>query len=684
MSSLMKGSSSDGSSGSNGGSVSGGRGRGGRDSTGNGTNSEHGSSSNSSSNGEERMGLGGGNNSDNSALVSLGNTSFGFNFDSEEGSGNNTTSPRNGRSGGSSGNSDEGDSSSSNNDNNSDQGDGSNDGKDGKEESPAGEDSKGEAPELSSVKRAKTAEVTSSSSEGTSNPPSSAASVSDKTSSGQSVSTSKTATTSGSSPTKEEEVPAEATSSPSQPGTGGVNSGNRNTNNSDSSNTTVDPASSSNSSNGDGEGDGDGDGEGDGEQQSGSDSNFSPTAADAAEATAHLKAIAAASIKSAELAAGQQTLKRKSPEPSEDNSGGYNSDEDDEARSRSEISAVDSQQAARAGVRGIPKPSSNNTSGGGPQSAKKKKKLDEMKREERNAREKERSFRISAQISELRNLLSSGGVIVPKGTKSSVLTEAANYIRMLQQHQYRSEIDRHQLVQQIQMIGGGALGQQAATAVRHVSAQNGVWSLGNFGGVPPKSAMLYHAPGADVSEADETASQTDGNILPSKIVEGDYRHVFNSCGVGMAIASMGGAFIDCNRLFCQLSNHSKQDICAMTVFNLTSRQDLQAAFDLISQMLSAPTEPETVSSSSCVLRGSFKHRNDLGLSVTLIKGEDGVAKCFCVTVIMNPSSPFDPNPPIPATIDLISNASTAGQFSSNKDRTQAAIDATSQPAYTTG
>ena len=146
-------------------------------------------------------------------------------------------------------------------------------------------------------------------------------------------------------------------------------------------------------------------------------------------------------VASFRTAAGQQSLKRKSPEPSEDNSGGYNSDEDDEARTRSEISAVDSQQAASAGVRGMPKPSSNNKSGGGgPQSAKKKKKLDDMKREERNAREKERSFRISAQINELRNLLSSGGVIVPKGTKSSVLTEAANYIRMLQQHQYRSEM----------------------------------------------------------------------------------------------------------------------------------------------------------------------------------------------------------------------------------------------------
>jgi len=76
----------------------------------------------------------------------------------------------------------------------------------------------------------------------------------------------------------------------------------------------------------------------------------------------------------------------------------------------------------------------------GEPSTKKHKTTDDSKREERNAREKERSFRISKQINELRNLLSKGGVIVPKGTKSSVLTEAANYIRMLQQHQYRSEM----------------------------------------------------------------------------------------------------------------------------------------------------------------------------------------------------------------------------------------------------
>mmetsp|Transcript_15229 Transcript_15229/g.22458 ORF Transcript_15229/g.22458 Transcript_15229/m.22458 type:complete len:506 (-) Transcript_15229:249-1766(-) len=288
------------------------------------------------------------------------------------------------------------------------------------------------------------------------------------------------------------------------------------------------------------------------------------------------------------------------------------------------------------------------------------KKLDESKREERNAREKERSFRISRQINELRNLLSSGGVIVPKGTKSSVLTEAANYIRMLQQHQYRSEIDRHQLVQQMQMIGSGALGPQASAAIRHVSAQNGVWSLGNFGGVPPKSAMSYYQ-GGQSSNLDKNKEiskiQTfDPNApVQTKVEDHEFRFIFNSCSIGMAIASMGGAFIDCNHLFSQLSNYTKQEVCAMTIFNMTSRQDLQHAFDLISQMISPSSEvcAEAESQKSCVLRGSMKNRNDIGLHVSLVKGNDGIAKCFCVTLIMNPASPFDTAKPVPASSDLI-------------------------------
>lgn len=91
--------------------------------------------------------------------------------------------------------------------------------------------------------------------------------------------------------------------------------------------------------------------------------------------------------------------------------------------------------------------------------------------------------------------------------------------------------DRHQLVQQMQVIGGGAHGPKAATAIRHVAAQNGVWSLGNFGGVPPKSAMTFCQPKQLQDPADEPTSQDA--MQPAKVDAHEYRFVFNSCGVGM-------------------------------------------------------------------------------------------------------------------------------------------------------
>lgn len=135
--------------------------------------------------------------------------------------------------------------------------------------------------------------------------------------------------------------------------------------------------------------------------------------------------------------------------------------------------------------------------------------------------------------------------------------------------------------------------------------------------------------------------------------------------------------MDCNKLFCQLSNFTKREICSMTIFNLTFRDDLQTAFDLISHMLQ-PAAPTSEPATSCKLRGSMKDRTDIGLSVTLIKGEDGVAKCFCVTLIRNPTDPYDPNRPVPATAEMIQSPQH-GQASKSQGST---LDQT--PRYTAG
>eukprot|EP00577_Skeletonema_sp_RCC1716_P013215 CAMPEP_0113413120 /NCGR_PEP_ID=MMETSP0013_2-20120614/23232_1 /TAXON_ID=2843 ORGANISM="Skeletonema costatum, Strain 1716" /NCGR_SAMPLE_ID=MMETSP0013_2 /ASSEMBLY_ACC=CAM_ASM_000158 /LENGTH=385 /DNA_ID=CAMNT_0000299725 /DNA_START=181 /DNA_END=1338 /DNA_ORIENTATION=- /assembly_acc=CAM_ASM_000158 len=275
--------------------------------------------------------------------------------------------------------------------------------------------------------------------------------------------------------------------------------------------------------------------------------------------------------------------------------------------------------------------------------SKKKKPLTNERREERNMREKERSLKITHQIHELRNLLSSGGIIVPKGTKSTILSEAANYIRLLQQQHNRLELEKQQLVQEVQRIGGGAIGQQASVAIRHVAAQNGIDSVLGLGPVPNSVA---------------SAPQSMQDSLGDR----DFRIVFNSCSVGMAIATMGGSFIDCNAAFSQLSSYTKQELKAMTIFNITSRDDLQGAFDMMSKLITPPTSgfdgdgnsvQDEKTPAPVVLRSAIRHRSDLGLSVSLIRGEDGVARYFNITLVKLPSSlGVGAAKPIPATADM--------------------------------
>lgn len=145
-----------------------------------------------------------------------------------------------------------------------------------------------------------------------------------------------------------------------------------------------------------------------------------------------------------EVQSRKRTASSNNADVDDGDSGGYNTDDDDidadedgqddqpNYLTSNNDNLTDEKTSKKHGRAGA-KP----TKAGAPQ---KKKARDSSKREERNQREKERSLRISKQIGELRTLLSSGGVVVPKGTKSSVLTEAANYIKMLQQHQYRSEM----------------------------------------------------------------------------------------------------------------------------------------------------------------------------------------------------------------------------------------------------
>lgn len=130
-------------------------------------------------------------------------------------------------------------------------------------------------------------------------------------------------------------------------------------------------------------------------------------------------------------------------------------------------------------------------------------------------------------------------------------------------------------------------------------------------------------------------AQLGNPVELNSISPNDYKFVFNNSSLGMAIASMGGAFVDCNSIFCQLSEYTREEVLSMTIFNMTAHTDLQHAFDLISQMITPPSNDEAQQNktNTIVLRGAMKNRSDLGLSVSLIKGDLGIAKCFCITLV---------------------------------------------------
>lgn len=263
------------------------------------------------------------------------------------------------------------------------------------------------------------------------------------------------------------------------------------------------------------------------------------------------------------------------------------------------------------------------------------------KRKERNAREKERSCRIAKQIDDLRALLSRGGIIVSKGTKSSVLSEAATYINLLQQQQVQWEMDRQALMQQMQQL----------SASQNNMGQNDMSMAGMPHGMDAQATQqLQIQQGGQGQMMNPSGKQQEqSQQQPNTVSPSDYKFIFDNSSVGMAIASLGGAFIDCNSIFSQLSEYSKEEICSMTIFNVTSRQDLQHAFDLISQMITPTLENNNGingigsncslgsdkgdDKSSIVLRGAMKTSTDLGLSISLIKGDQGIAKCFCVTLV---------------------------------------------------
>lgn len=105
-----------------------------------------------------------------------------------------------------------------------------------------------------------------------------------------------------------------------------------------------------------------------------------------------------------------------------------------------------------------------------------------------------------------------------------------------------------------------------------------------------------------------------------------------------AIASLGGSLLDCNRVFCHLSNCTKQELCSSTVFKLIAREDLQRSFEHISSRMTASHDGIRDENNPFLVRGIFPLGDDFGLRITFISNEEGAKQLLCITMIKNPPS----------------------------------------------
>lgn len=206
--------------------------------------------------------------------------------------------------------------------------------------------------------------------------------------------------------------------------------------------------------------------------------------------------------------------------------------------------------------------------------------------EDWNLRGKEQDWGvITGHIDELRKILCRGGIGVPDGAdESTILNETASYIRSLQQ--------------QVMMLESNV----ASYNMEHCSD------------------FIHH--------------------------NEEHHTMLSSSTDALAIASIGGAFLDCNTEFTQLSSYSKHELQAMNIFNLIKKVDLHLAFVMTSQLITPPKGKLDKTQAPILLRSSFKHRQDICLNISLCQGNNGVKRHFLVKLIVTCCKLRQPGHPI--------------------------------------
>ncbi|CAJ1958550.1 unnamed protein product [Cylindrotheca closterium] len=276
------------------------------------------------------------------------------------------------------------------------------------------------------------------------------------------------------------------------------------------------------------------------------------------------------------------------------------------------------------------------------------------RRQGRNVREQQRSQRITQQIDHLREVLS-GANIAFKPDKYSTLVTVADYIKQLQAKSAALDAEHGKLL---------------STISKTNKIVNNQYLPASTTGENPPGDMIDGASLGDANgHANESPSSSEGVLVPNI----DYRSVFASCGVPLAVASIDGRFLDCNAEFLKVIGYSKgellpchhltsvpdevpselsteQDTDAnknLSLFNLLHRDHMEAVFLAMSEMLKRPAKT-TIAITTKPLPGqdcwagyvylTRLPETKMRMNVSLVRGSQGGAKFFDCSLLPVPSS----------------------------------------------
>lgn len=150
----------------------------------------------------------------------------------------------------------------------------------------------------------------------------------------------------------------------------------------------------------------------------------------------------------------------------------------------------------------------------------------------RNLREQQRSQKITQQIDHLREVLASANITF-KPDKYSTLVSVGEYIKELQVKAASLDAEHKKLIDTISRTNE-MVNDQYVPASTNGQAPPGDMDLG------------------DASPKGKTKTLFVPNI--------DYKSVFSSCGIPLAVASIDGRFLDCNQEFLRAIGYTREEL----------------------------------------------------------------------------------------------------------------------------